>query len=96
MKRVSNGRFTKETLKILSIIRPIKTSTIWRAYQQISIDDTESVQKQFVIHLLDNRKKATSYRLVPSYSDRCEILNILPLEARWHSMFFMVKCMIAF
>lgn len=83
--RISNGRFTKETLKILylSYVRSKLefASTIWSPYQQVYIDDIESIQKQFVIDALDNRRNASSYRLA-LYSERCEILNIQPLKLR--------------
>lgn len=85
IRRISNGRFSKETLKILyiSYVRSKLefSSPIWSPYQQVYIDDIESVQKQLVIELLESRKNATSYRLAP-YSERCDILNMQPLEVR--------------
>lgn len=39
----------------------------------------QSVQKQFVIDMLDSRRNATSYRIAP-YSERCEILKLQPLK----------------
>lgn len=68
IKHFSNGNFTKETQRILSAA-------------QIYIDHIESIQKQFVIHLLESRSNATTYRLAP-YEDRCKLLKLQSLEKR--------------
>lgn len=85
IKRVSNGNFTLETKRILYLAyvrsRLEFASVIWSPHQTIYMDDIESVQKQFVIYLLENRKCATSFKLSPYY-DRCKILNIEPLNLR--------------
>ena len=56
-------------------------STIWNPTAQIYIDDIESIQKQFVIYLLESRINATTYRLAP-YEDRCKQLRLQSLEKR--------------
>lgn len=85
IKRYSNGNFTKETQRILYVAyvrsRLEFASTIWNPAAQIYIDDIESIQKQFVIYLLENRNNATSYRLAP-YEDRCKLLKLQSLEKR--------------
>lgn len=85
IKRVSNGNFTKETQRILYLAYARTklefASQIWNPHLEVYKDDIESVQKQFVIYLLDNRRNATTYRLAP-YIDRCEALKIDPLEVR--------------
>lgn len=85
IKRVSNGNFTMQTQKILylSYVRSRLefASVIWNPYQQIYKDDIESIQRQFVMYLLESRKRATSFRLAP-YNERCKSLNIQPLELR--------------
>jgi len=85
IKHFSNGNFTKETQKILYLahVRPILefASVIWSPYQEIYINDIESIQKQFIIYLLESRRNATSYRLAP-YIDRCKLLKIQPLVLR--------------
>lgn len=85
IKRTPNGRFTKQTLRIL-YLSYVKSklefaSVIWNPHQQVYTDDIESVQKQFVIDMLDSRRNATSYRLAP-YSERCAKLRIQPLKVR--------------
>nr|AEG42077.1 putative non-LTR retrovirus reverse transcriptase [Mayetiola destructor] len=85
IKRVSNNKFTIETKKklYLAYVRSKLefASVIWSPYQDIYKDDIESIQKQFVIYLLESRKGATSFRLAP-YAERCEKLNIKPLILR--------------
>ena len=64
-------------------VRPILefASVIWSPYQDIYTTDIESIQKQFVIYLLESRRNATSFRLTP-YLDRCKQLRIQPLDMR--------------
>lgn len=85
IKRFSNGNFTKDTQRILYLARVRSrlefASIIWNPYVELYIDDIESIQKQFVIYLLDNRRNATSYRLAP-YEDRCKLVNLVNLELR--------------
>lgn len=85
IKHFSNGNFTKETQRILYVAyvrsRLEFASTIWNPAAQIYIDDIESIQKQFVIYLLESRANATSYRLAP-YEDRCKQLKLQNLEKR--------------
>lgn len=85
IKRVSNGEFTMNTQKILYLayVRPKLEfgSVIWNPRQGIYKDDIESIQKQFVIYLLENRRRATSFRLEP-YCDRCKTLGFQNLEMR--------------
>lgn len=85
IKHYSNGNFTKETQRILYLAyvrsRLEFASTIWNPAAQIYVDDIESIQKQFVIYLLENRANATSYRLAP-YENRCKQLKFQSLEAR--------------
>lgn len=82
IKRHSNGNFTKETQRILYLAyvrsRLEFASVIWNPYLEIYIDDIESIQKQFVIYLLDSRVNASSYR----YSDRCKLVKLQELELR--------------
>lgn len=85
IKSVSNGNFSIVTQKILYLAYVRSklefASVIWNPYQEIYKDDIESIQKQFVIYLLENRKRAESFRITP-YVDRCKTLNIQPLELR--------------
>lgn len=85
IKRHSIGKFTTETQRILYLAyvrsRLEFASVIWNPYQQIYIDDIESIQKQFVIYLLDSRRNATSFRLDP-YIDRCKLLKLQTLVLR--------------
>ena len=85
IKHFSNGNFTKETQLLLYVAyvrsRLEFASPIWNPSAQVYKDDIESIQKQFVIYLLENRSNATSYRLAP-YEDRCKQLNLQPLETR--------------
>lgn len=85
IKHFSNGNFTKETQRILYMAyvrsRLEYASTIWNPTAQIYIDDIESIQKQFVIYLLESRSNATTYRLAP-YEDRCKQLGLQSLEKR--------------
>lgn len=85
IKHNSNGNFTKETQRILYMAyvrsRLEFASAIWNPAAQIYIDDIESVQKQFVIYLLESRNNATTYRLAP-YEDRCKLLKLQSLEKR--------------
>lgn len=53
----------------------------WSPQCDLYISDIESVQKQIVIHLLDSRMGAVSFRLSP-YVDRCKILRFQPLVLR--------------
>lgn len=79
IKHFSNGNFTKETQRILYVAyvrsRLEYASTISNPAAQIYIDDIESVQKQFVIYLLESRNNGTTYRLAP-YEDRCKLLKL--------------------
>lgn len=85
IKHVSNGNFTIETQKILYLAYVRSKlefgSVIWSPKQSIYRDDIESVQKQFVIYLLESRRRATSFRLAP-YTERCKLLKIQSLEMR--------------
>lgn len=85
IKHYSNGNFTKETQRILYTAyvrsRLEFASTIWNPASSVYIDDIESIQKQFVIYLLESRKNATSYRLAP-YEDRCKQVKLQSLEMR--------------
>lgn len=85
IKHYSNGNFTKETQRILYVAyvrsRLEFASIIWNPAASIYKDDIESIQKQFVIYLLESRRNATSYRLAP-YVDRCEQLKLQSLELR--------------
>lgn len=85
IKRVSNGEFTKDTQRILYLayVRPKLEfgSVIWNPHQDVYIDDIESIQKQFVIYLLESRRGALSFRLAP-YVDRCNILHFETLKLR--------------
>lgn len=78
IKHFSNGNFTKETQRILYMAyvrsRLEFASTIWNPASQIYKDDIESIQKQFIIYLLESRNNASSYRLAP-YVDRCKQLR---------------------
>lgn len=65
IKHFSNGNFTK----------------VWNAAAQVYKEDIESIQKQFVIYLVESRKNAMSYRLA-LYEDRCRQLKLQSLEAR--------------
>ena len=85
IKNHSNGNFTLETQRILYVAyvrsRLEFASVIWNPSTNIYKDDIESIQKQFVIYLLDSRRNATSYRLAP-YEDRCRQLKLQSLELR--------------
>ena len=85
IKKKSNGKFKVKTLKILYCAyvrsRLEFASVIWSPYQEVYKDDIESVQKQFMIDLLDDRRSATSYRLAP-YVERCKTLKLQPLCIR--------------
>lgn len=85
IKHYSNGNFTKETQRILYTAyvrsRLEFASTIWNPASGVYIDDIESIQKQFVIYLLESRRNATSYRLAP-YEDRCKQVKLQSLELR--------------
>lgn len=85
IKHYSNGNFTKETQRILYTAyvrsRLEFASTVWNPSSDVYKDDIESIQKQFVIHLLDSRANATSYRLAP-YEDRCKLVKLQNLELR--------------
>ena len=85
IKKKSNGKFKVKTLKILYCAyvrsRLEFASVIWSPYQEVYKDDIESVQKQFMIDLLDDRSRATSYRLAP-YVERCKTLKLQPLYVR--------------
>ncbi|XP_037030482.1 uncharacterized protein LOC119070318 [Bradysia coprophila] len=85
IKHFSNGNFTKETQRILYVAyvrsRLEFASPIWNPAAQVYKDDIESVQKQFVIYLLESRSNATTYRLAP-YEDRCKQLKLQSLEKR--------------
>lgn len=85
IKKKSNGKFKVKTLKILYCAyvrsRLEFASVIWSPYQEVYKDDIESVQKQFMIDLLDDRSSATSYRLAP-YVERCKTLKLQPLCVR--------------
>lgn len=85
IKHVSHGDFTVETQRILymAYVRSKLEfgSVIWSPYQGVYSDNIESVQKQFVIHLLGSRRNATSFRLSP-YRERCAQLRLQPLRDR--------------
>lgn len=85
IKHFSNGNFTKETQRILYVAyvrsRLEFASPIWNPSAQMYKDDIESIQKQFVIYLLESRRNATTYRLAP-YEDRCKLLKLQSLEKR--------------
>lgn len=85
IRKKSNGKFKVKTLKILYCAyvrtRLEFASVIWSPYQEVYKDDIESVQKQFMIGLLDDRSSATSYRLAP-YVERCKTLKLQPLCVR--------------
>ena len=85
IKHHSNRSFTLETQRILYIAyvrsRLEFASTIWNPSSNVYKDDIESIQKQFVIHLLESRRNATSYRLAP-YDDRCKQVGLQRLEWR--------------
>lgn len=85
IKRYSNGNFTKETQLILFLVyvrsRLEFASTIWNPCANIYVDDIESIQKQFVIYLLDSRRNAFTYRLAP-YTERCKLVDLQVLELR--------------
>lgn len=79
IKHYSNGNFTKEAQQILykAYVRSRLefASTIWNPQSSVYKDDIESIQKQFVIYLLDSRRNATTYRLAP-YEDRCKKVGL--------------------
>lgn len=87
IKHYSNGNFTMETQRILymayvrSRSRLEFASTIWNPSAAVYKNDNESIQKQFVIHLLDNRRNATTYRLAPC-EERCKQVKLQNLEVR--------------
>lgn len=85
IKHYSNGNFTMETQRILYVAyvrsRLEFASTIWNPSSDVYKDDIESIQKQFVIHLLESRRNAISYRLAP-YDDRCKQVKLQNLELR--------------
>lgn len=85
IKHYSNGNFTKETQRILYVAyvrsRLEFASPIWNPAAQVYVEAIESIQKQFVIYLLESRSNATSYRLAP-YEDRCKQLKLQSLEMR--------------
>ena len=85
IKHYSNGNFTLETLRVLYMAyvrsRLEYASVIWNPISNVYKDDIESIQKQFVIYLLDSRRNATSFRLAP-YKDRCSQLKLQSLELR--------------
>lgn len=85
IKRISDGKFEIETLRLLYLAyvrsKMEFASVIWSPYQSVYIDDIESIQKQFMIDLLDIRRNATSYRLAP-YIERCRKLKLQPLYWR--------------
>lgn len=85
IKRTAHDKFTVNTQKILYIAyvrsRLEFASVIWNPYQEIYRADIESIQKQFVIHLLESRKNGAPFKLAP-YVDRCNLLNLQPLDIR--------------
>lgn len=85
IKRYSNGNFTKDTQRILYLAyvrsRLEFASIIWNPYLDIYIEDIESIQKQFVIYLLESRRNAFSFRLSP-YNERCKLVDLENLELR--------------
>lgn len=85
IKHYSNGNFTMETQRTLYMAyvrsRLEFASTIWNPSSEVYKDDIESIQKQFVIHLLDSRRNATSFRLAP-YEERCRQVGLQNLELR--------------
>lgn len=85
IKHYSNGNFTMKTQRILYIAyvrsRLEFASSIWNPASNVYKDDIESIQKQFVIYLLDSRRNATTYRLAP-YVDRCKLVGLQSLESR--------------
>lgn len=85
IKRVSYGKFTPNTQKILYMAyvrsRLEFASVIWSPYQEIYRSEIESIQKQLVIYLLESRKNGAPFKLTP-YIDRCKTLKLSPLELR--------------
>ena len=85
IKHHSNGNFTLETQRILYLAyvrsRLEFASVIWNPSSAIYRDDIESIQKQFVLYLLDSRRNSTSYRLAP-YDDRCKQVKLQRLDTR--------------
>ena len=85
IKHYSNSNFTIETQKTLYVAydrsRLEFASIVSNPTSEVYKDDIESIQKQFVIHLLDSRRNATSFRLAP-YEDRCKQVGLQNLELR--------------
>ena len=85
IKRHSYGKLSKAAQRVLYLAyvrsRLEFASVIWSPYQEVYIDDLESIQRQFVIYLLDSRRNATSFRLAP-YEDRCKLVKLQSLELR--------------
>lgn len=86
IKSKSRNTFMLSTQKLLytSFVRSKLEfgSVIWDPYQQIYQDDIESVQKSFLIYLLEtNNLPRTTYRLSP-YVERCALVKLDTLKKR--------------
>lgn len=85
IKWLSNGRFNKDTLKLLytCYVRSKLefAAAIWDPYQANYKCDIESIQKQFLLFLLGDNIRRPPYRIAP-YGQRCELVNLQTLDNR--------------